>query len=292
MTVRLGDRAVEVGGPELGTLRDGSALLGDPEGLRAQLAEDGYLLLPGLQDPNRVRRARRHVLAYLETSGRLDLAGAELGRAAPAARGEFLGPERALSRAPELLDLVEAPEIMEFFRVLFADEVLTFDFKWLRAIAPGEATGAHYDAVYMGRGTDRLLTAWTPLGDVPYELGPLAILAGSHRFERLKQTYGRVDVDRDRTRGWLSVDPLSVAEVFGGQWQTAEFRAGDTLIFGIHTLHCSLANTSPYFRLSCDTRFQRAVEPVDERWVGAEPRGHAGWREEQTISDLRKRWHL
>ena len=54
--------------------------------------------------------------------------------------------------------------------------------------------------VYMGRGTQNLYTLWTPLGDVPpYHKGPLAILQGSHHIQRLKDTYGRMDV-RPRPR--------------------------------------------------------------------------------------------
>ena len=46
---------------------------------------------------------------------------------------------------------------------------------------------------------------------------------------------------------------------------------GDALIFGMYTMHGSLSNTTGRFRLSCDTRYQRADEPVDERWIGENP---------------------
>ena len=42
-----------------------------------------------------------------------------------------------------------------------------------------EFTGAHYDVVYMGRGTPRLYTSWTPIGDAPLEDGPLADSGGA-----------------------------------------------------------------------------------------------------------------
>jgi len=42
----------------------------------------------------------------------------------------------------------------------------------------------------MGRGSDRLHTCWTLIGDTPMELGTLAVCVGSHleAFQRLKQT--------------------------------------------------------------------------------------------------------
>ena len=41
---------------------------------------------------------------------------------------------------------------------------MTFDFKWLRAVPHEAFTGAHTDSVYMARGTEDLVTMWTPFG--------------------------------------------------------------------------------------------------------------------------------
>ena len=108
---------------------------------------------------------------------------------ADGARGAFLGGSKQLTRAPEFLNLVESHGIMDYFAHFLRSDVLTFDYKWLRVVAPGDFTGAHYDVVYMGRGTHNLYTCWTPITEVTYDMGPLAILAGSHHaagFERLK----------------------------------------------------------------------------------------------------------
>lgn len=56
---------------------------------------------------------------------------------------------------------------------------------------------------------------------------------------------------------------------------TAGFCAGDPLVFTIYTLHASLDNQSSNgIRLSSDTRYQRASEPIDERWIGDDPIDH------------------
>ena len=44
-------------------------------------------------------------------------------------------------------------------------------------------TGVHVDNVYMGRGTQELLTMWSPLGDVSLDMGCLALVPGSHNQE-------------------------------------------------------------------------------------------------------------
>ena len=130
------------------------------------------------------------------------------------------------------------------------------------------------------------------MADLPYLMGPLAILAGSHRFERIRETYGEMDVDRDKVTGWFSNDPVKLVDTYGGQWQTAEFEMGDALIFGMYTMHGSLSNTTDRFRLSCDTRYQRADEPVDERWIGENPIAHYAWMEGKTVpmEEARQRW--
>jgi ectoine hydroxylase-related dioxygenase (phytanoyl-CoA dioxygenase family) len=67
---------------------------------------------------------------------------------------------------------------------------------------------------------------------------------------------------------------------------------GDALIFGMFTMHGSLNNTTQSFRVSCDTRYQRADEPVDERWIGDNPIAHYAWTQGDTVpmQEARKRW--
>ena len=43
-------------------------------------------------------------------------------------------------------------------------------------------TGAHVDNVYMSRGSSEVCTIWTPFGDVPLEMGTLAVVEGSHKL--------------------------------------------------------------------------------------------------------------
>ena len=197
-----------------------------------------------------------------------------------------------MTHDPAFLDVVESPEIMDFCEMYFDAPVITYDFKWLRVIPPGGFSGAHYDIVYMGRGTKRVLTCWTPLDDVPFELGPLMLLVGSHRFEAIRRTYAEMDVDRDHVTGSFSYDPVELVDRYGGKWGTSSFEMGDVLIFGMYTMHASLDNTTNRFRLSTDTRYQRADEPVDERWIGENPIAHYAWTKGETVpmEVMRQRW--
>ncbi len=129
--------------------------------------------------------------------------------------------------------------------------------------------------VYLGQGTKNLYSVWCPLGDVSLELGGLAVCVGSHRWERVKETYGKTDVDRDGHDGLFSDDPLELVANFGGQWKTTTYKAGDVLVFSMFTMHAALTNQTDRFRLSMDTRFQLASEPADKRWIGENPPGYS-----------------
>jgi hypothetical protein len=50
---------------------------------------------------------------------------------------------------------------------------------------------------------------------------------------------------------------------------------GDLLTFRMDTVHASTDNRTHRIRLSTDTRYQRASEPADERWIGENPIGHS-----------------
>lgn len=191
-------------------------------------------------------------------------------------------------RFPTLRDVLHGERMLELYRGLLEGEVRHYDFIWLRLMNPGQATGPHCDIVYMGRGTSHLYTSWVPLGDVPLSHGALMILEGSHRLVHLVQDYVRMDVDKDRNwtkprfrhgrlfrGGDYSRNPRAVQRQFKRRWLSTDYRAGDLVLFHAQTMHGSLDNTSDTLRLSADTRFQLASEPVDERWVGARPVGHS-----------------
>lgn len=77
--------------------------------------------------------------------------------------------------------------------------------------------------------------------------------------------------------GIFSRDPAELVARLGGRWATSSFHAGDVVIFGLFMLHASLVNTTDRDSLSCDARYQRATEPMDDRWAGAAPSGHSAF---------------
>lgn len=61
----------------------------------------------------------------------------------------------------------------------------------------------------------------------------------------------------------------------GGRWLTAGgYRMGDALVFTMATVHGALDSHRENPRLSSDSRYQLASEPVAHRWVGDKTMAH------------------
>jgi hypothetical protein len=274
-----------------GELVTSNHLLDHPQALRDVLANEGYVYLKNVLNTNDITQARLLMLERLASQGHVDMDYplAE-GRAHPTSKVQFM-PDLSADNPALQRVLYDGPMIDIFGRILDT-AVRHYDFTWVRAVAPKRGTPPHMDIVYMGRGTKQLYTAWTPLMDVPLSMGGLMLLERSHNHTRLNEGYGAKDVDEFcenrvgdgytgmggggniRSGGWLSDDPVKLRKALGGRWLSADFAAGDVLIFSVFVVHTSLDNASDRIRLSTDTRYQRADEPIDERWIGDEPIGH------------------
>jgi hypothetical protein len=96
------------------------------------------------------------------------------------------------------------------------------------------------------RSVQDMFTSWVPLGDVPRTLGGLAVLPGSHRHSQVR--YRPLDRLED---GWL----------------TADYEAGDVIVFHCLTTHAALPNHEDRMRLSGEYRWQLADRPAPRRMV-------------------------
>ena len=285
-----------------GELHDSTAILHDGPAMQQCMADDGYLFLRGALNRDQVRDARRECVRRLVEAGRIE-PGTDPMDAVPrrGVEGSYFQAELAEDNGP-LLEVLYDGAMMEIFERLLGGPVRHYDFTWMRAVTPGGGTAPHCDRVYMGRGTANLFTAWTPLGDIPRSIGGLILLEGSHQRQDITGNYLAQDVDSYCENGpvagdvrtgkihwehpethapWdgaFSHDPLALRQQFGGRWLTADYQMGDLLIFSMATIHASLDNQGDTIRLSSDTRYQRADEPVDERWVngpeGEKPIAH------------------
>lgn len=281
-------------------LRESNDILDDADALQRRIREDGYLLIRGLHDKDSVLTARHDILQKLDAKGMLSpdsplMDGIFNTEYSEETTTGSMGNVN-LTQLSSFKAVVEGEAIMSFFERFLGGKARTFDFKWLRTAGPGAGSPIHYDIVFMGRGTQDLYSCWTPFGDVSLDMGPVVFCLGSNRFDRIRETYGQSDVDRDLIEGHFSENPKEIVEKFGGNWATTSFSAGDVIIFSMYLMHASLVNTSNKIRITADTRYQLASEPIDERWIGENPKGHYAWKQEdvqiETLEESRKRWGL
>ncbi|NNE45361.1 MAG: phytanoyl-CoA dioxygenase [Rhodothermales bacterium] len=264
----------------LGELDPANDLLDDPVALRNRMAKEGYLFFRQLIDPDTVLRAREEILLKYAVVGEIDSIGHPLMDAIQS-EVSFIHEvnlrafTESVRKGIAYENVVLNKALIRFLEKLLGGTVRPYDFRWPRFVRPGEGCGFHYDGPYMNRGTDRVFTTWVPLGDVARHEGALIVLEGSHRSDDLLSSYANQDADKEKI-GWLSTDPIELQQQLGGRWLTTDFKAGDVLCFGMHLLHGALDNRSPLgrCRLTSDSRYQLASEPLDERWNGANPEAH------------------
>ena len=265
----------------LAELRDSADYISDTEGLQGRMEEDGYLFLRGVLNVEEVLGARKEVIDRLGSVGELAEPFEDAISSHTSRRGELvkdLGAFwRSICEGSALRRVTHSGPIVRIMETLVGEPVRSYDFLWLRTMHPGRASAFHFDHVYMNRGTDRLFTVWTPLGDASLDEGPLLLVEDSHRWTDLHAQFRGLDVDKDPSRpGHVTLDPVTLAKERGVHLLSAEFKAGDVVIMPMFMLHGSLDNRSPVHRVrfSSDTRYQAASEPIDERWVGENPIGH------------------
>ena len=254
--------------------------------LSAKLEKDGYLLLRNVYDANEVIEARRMILKTLYEVGEVKepydqgifSGDSNRRRIYPTAKdlGEFW---KKISEMEELRKVINGKKIIRVMNSIFAEETTHFSFAWLRAMVKGKASPVHVDHPYMNRGTDKLVTCWTPLSEIAKNEGTLYVMQESHLWSEIREKFLGLDIDKTPSiPGHIEEHPVELINRKKSIFLTSNFNPGDCLVFGMFTVHGSFDNNNQNgkIRLSCDTRFQPKSEPMDPRFSGSEPKAHGG----------------
>eukprot|EP00802_Teleaulax_amphioxeia_P017981 Tamp_18154.p1 GENE.Tamp_18154~~Tamp_18154.p1 ORF type:complete len:295 (+),score=53.92 Tamp_18154:80-886(+) len=189
-----------------------------------------------------------------------------------------------IQKMPEFHALPHDPRLLAMLETLFGESVLMHPRHICRVHFPDQSanrTLPHQDYPYV-QGTERTVTNWCPLGDVPADMGPLAILVGSNRYGERPLIHGS-DLADGSNNAPLMVDVSDIRDKCW--WGTTDFRAGDVLTFSSHTVHMGLHNKMQEVRLSLDCRAQplseevspRALEPNWQRQTWEDIYSHDQW---------------
>jgi len=125
---------------------------------------------------------------------------------------------RRLSHGPELRQVVEN---------VLGEPAVAHDMLYLRAGVRGRATDLHYDYPFFAHTTERTLTAWVPLGDVPVPLGPLVVVEGSNRFVDLIEQAKDPAAGQAGRRAALPHDAAALAQSKGGAFGKRRAAVGE-----------------------------------------------------------------
>ena len=268
--------------------------------LYQRLNKDGYLCLRNLIPQNEVLRARKIFYEFLKNQ--IKFSNDSTIENPKSENGNFFsGGKKEITHHPDFINILEHPNIFNFFKQLFSEPCKTYDYKWVRTVGSNSyGTEAHMDIVYMGRGSKNLLTMWIPVGKITRENGPMVVLDKSHNHPKLKKirdTYGRMDVDKDLIKGgWFTNNYSELSRLTKTKWLVGDYDPGDVLIVSIYTFHGSLRNNSDILRFTCDVRFQPESDSIDNRWIGENPIAHRDWwrgeKEGKTIEidEARESW--
>jgi ectoine hydroxylase-related dioxygenase (phytanoyl-CoA dioxygenase family) len=278
--------ALDMGVDRLGRLTPSDP--GEPVAvLRERFDGDGYLWLKHFLTRDDVLDFRRHFFAQF----------ADTGLMKPGSRpvdGIWSGDEHDSERARKrLMEVVRTaayeafcmhPRLWRFMDTFVDGPSYLHKRKLIRYTRPGDpsATGAHYDLTYLRGGTDRLVTAWIPVGDTPVVMGGLVYLEGSHRNGRdmeadFAREHAHLPADQrilsfNRTMndgGWITKDLPSLATRLDARWLVADYEAGDVVLHSPYTIHAATVNdvTDGRMRLSTDIRYQNVRDEIDARWA-------------------------
>jgi ectoine hydroxylase-related dioxygenase (phytanoyl-CoA dioxygenase family) len=258
-------------------MRDSTALLGDPDKLRAQFEQDGYVYLRGVLDRQKVMKLRGFYFGMFDQSYFADGTAPDDGiwsGSVPAGQlphGVAGHPAHTLVRSPEFEQFAAAPELEHLAQILLdSGQVLQLPRQIVRHFNKGPLSSrAHTDFDYMDKGSAHIITMWLPIGDCPVQSGGLTYLEGSHRIAKEElQVLKSKRTDRPGDNRPISHDLDWTAQQLGGRrWLYSDYKAGDVAIHSPHLVHASLDTQTDFMRMSVDVRFlPKSVEP-DPRWL-------------------------
>jgi ectoine hydroxylase-related dioxygenase (phytanoyl-CoA dioxygenase family) len=245
-------------------MRSSNNLLGDPIALRERLDEDSYLYFEKVLDEKKIMKLRKEILLILAERGwvvRHPLLMHGMAAAPTAREGdeEYFAVYDAVQRLEEFHTLAHDETLMTVMRQVVGETAFPHPLKIARLSFPANyeiSTPPHQDYPN-NQGTPNLTAASIPVGNIPQELGGLAVLRGSHQ-------YGVLPLEPHLGAGnRQAILPQQMLEQL--RWVTTEYSAGDVLVFPALTVHASMHNASEfYMRLAVDFRYQQEGEELTE----------------------------
>lgn len=259
-------------------VRESNDAFDDPLELQRRLEEDGYLFFRRLHDPEKVLALRKDMTEVLMRGGPIFHRNF-LKQGTDPMEGIADVAQRCTEGDPEYTDTYnELYKLESFHRAghweettgmvakLCGGQVLPHPQKIARLWFPkytAHTTPMHQDYIFF-QGSVQTYTMWSPVGECPLELGPLAVLPGSHKLGRVREHHFSLGA------GGLAIVEEELRQELGENfgWVSTDFGLGDAIIFNAHMVHQALPNlTEDRMRISLDNRSQDITMPIAEHML-------------------------
>lgn len=270
--------------------------------LRRRLADEGYLFFRKLIDPAKLLALRADIMGVVSRAGWLQPGTDPMVGIANVDRRCTEGDEpynpvyADVQRLESFHRVPHDPQLVEMVERITDSRTIPVPGHKARIWFPkftDHTTPMHQDFVHY-QGSLNTLTCWAPVGDCPIELGPLAVLQGSHKVRKVLPHHfalgaGGLIVD-------LEDEKPRYPQQLSGVWRSTNFEAGDVLFFPSLTVHRALPNTTDdLMRLSLDNRYQREGGNIADHMLRPHmyDRHKVGWEEiyrDWESDDLKYYW--
>jgi hypothetical protein len=231
---------------------DATGLLDQPDLLRAQAEALGYLYFAGFIPSQRMAEVRALVSGLSAGYGwtELDPGNPPFQQVRPGAEfagygwddPRFVRLQTQVCTHPAFRSLVQDESILRILEIVYGEAaaVATMNQCWIKLPGDPERTTLPHQDTYYLPSCPRMWSVWFPLVDTPLEVGPLAVIPGSHRKAWYHQGSLRgIDVPKDVV------------------WATGPVRPGDVVAYGAATVHCAWSNVSQNnVRVALDVRYE------------------------------------
>jgi ectoine hydroxylase-related dioxygenase (phytanoyl-CoA dioxygenase family) len=238
----------------IGPLRDSTSARKDGSELQSRLSQDGYLFLRNTVNQADIMAARGEVFERLAEVGEIRkpaINGIATGESRRSELTEDLGEFwQSVNESSALRHASHGREIADLMETIFGEPSRPHDFMFLRPGLVGRSTHLHYDFPFFARGSDRILTVWLALGEIPIDEGPLMVLEGSNRYSDLIEPIRKIDYESSSSpQVQMTENTVEFVRQRGSRLLTADFEPGDLVVFDMFTMHGTLDNHSAVNRV-------------------------------------------
>ena len=238
----------------LGRLHEANQYLGDKDRLDALFADDGYLFFRGVLKAEEVQAAKQDLVRVLQKQGVV-----KPGATEPLWTGADIESidDTDLYRTPSYIKVLESTHTLKFAEQIFGEPVFMFKSPNIRYALPDDpahVSPPHQDFFFI-RFNQSFRTLWIPLMDIDEHAGGLVLAPGIHKhglLDHVEQEGIYSYIFKGRKQRGIPLESLAQPGA------TADYRAGDLLIFHNLMVHWALPNQSERVRLSLDCRCQPA----------------------------------